>query len=64
MTLYNATMTFGFTGVIQVDVPNEHDARVAVSALEHAVLDEVENWPTTQLHKLSMECSLDDIAPA
>lgn len=47
-----------YAGMLEIDAPDEHTARSLVGQLETSLLDEIANWPTTELDALEMKCHI------
>ena len=52
---------FSFVAHVQLSdtLTDLHDARQALAELEKAIVDEVGNWPTTEIRKLSVSARLE-----
>lgn len=49
---------FVFNGVLEIDNGELHDARHSLSELEASILDEVANWPTTELALIKLSANI------
>jgi hypothetical protein len=58
MAIYAVTVTMSYEGMLEIDAPDEHSARSMVGQLETSLLDEIANWPTTELDALEMKCRI------
>jgi hypothetical protein len=47
-----------YSGMLEIDAPDEHTARSMVGQMETSLLDEITNWPTTELDALEMKCHI------
>lgn len=63
MALFSMKVTMSYVGLLEIDAPDEHTARSMVGQLETSLLDEIANWPTTELDALEMKCIITGINP-
>lgn len=63
MATFQAQIYFQFTGLLEIDAPNDHDARVSLAQLESSILDEIQNWPTSELNEINVTAKLLSMQP-
>ncbi len=61
MALYIVKVSLTMNGRVEVDAADEHEARTIVGQLETSLLDEVANWPTTELEELNLKACISDV---
>lgn len=63
MALFSMKVTMSYVGLLEIEAADEHTARSMVGQMETSLLDEITNWPTTELDALEMKCIITGIKP-